>query len=1622
MTIVASGGTISYVFVGGIRQKIHTFTTSGTFAVTSRDPADTIEILMVAGGGGGANARDGGGGGGGAGGLLYSSSFSAAVGSYSLVVGAGGPNQTGGTNTTGFGATAIGGGRAGGGPRGGQYAAGSGGSGGGGTGFDTYSAAGSATQGNSNGLTGYGNNGGAPGGGGGSGGGAGAAGVTNGAGGIGRQYSISGTATHYAGGGGCPGFAGGLGGGAAGVSNADGNSGTVNTGGGAGAIYDGANVLRTGASGGSGIIILRYADPAPDGFDAGNPSSVYGGETINLVFYHAASSAASATVSYTITGVTTSDIMGASLTGNFTLINGQYLVSIPTKPKLSETKTLTISALTYSTSVTINPGVQARYLIVAGGGGGGSNMGGGGGAGGYLAGTNLALTQPSYTITVGAGGAGATAGADGPAGSNGQNTTALGLTAIGGGGGASDHDSASFPAGNGGSGGGGSGGRQSLASYGGLPGTGTAGQGFNGAASGVTWYPGGGGGSAAAAIQTGSLQADGGAGTLNDITGVNLYWAGGGAGAGYSTFGGNGGIGGGGGGAPRQSAATTNGTGGGSALNAGSAAEIGTLNAQTNKRGGAAGANTGSGGGGGSHFNLTNDGGAGGSGIVVVRYPGAQRAVGGTITTVGTDTVHTFTTSGTLQVYQAGIAASTTSTNWGNSVTFTFGADEPDGGTIPYTITGVTSQEINNASLTGNFTFTNGLATLTVQFSTVTQLKTSTLVLSSSSYSVSVSVTNFLSLTASSLGTFWGGTIRFNVNTVNLPNDTLIPYTITGVTSAQINNASLTGNIVNYLSPSANYSVFFDGTGDYLTIPDQVDFEMVTDFTVEAYFMLTATPGSFGNIVSKGAAGIFQPYYIYVNSSLSLLFNSSSTGSSWDIASSVSLGTVVLNRWYHVAVSRQGSSIRLFLNGSLITTITNSNPLFDNDRAVAIGARSDGTETITGYISNVRITKSLAVYIGAFTVPTAPLQRTQLAGTNISAITGTEVKLLTCRSATVKDLSSSVKTITTLGNSVVRAYNPTPTAFSYFYDGSADFITVTGSSNFDFSSGNFTLECWIYPTTLSGTKGILDAWNNAPTRFLLRIVNNSLQFYTSYGGPIQFDLSTIGALNTWIHVAAVRNGSTTSLYVNGVSRGTPISSSTAITASTALWTISGTGTESFQGYISNVRVAKGLAIYTGNFTPPASPLMSTQSSGTNISAITGTSVTLLTCKSGSIIDESSSASVLTVSGATRVDSLNPFQFTYSNYFDGTGDFLTLSDNAALNPGTSDFVMEAWVYITGTTGNNQGLNGKGTAGTDGYSFFITNGLVLSFVWNGTGGATITAGTLSLNTWNHVAVVRNSNVIRLYLNGVGAGSSTACTTDITSTATKFIGQARGGSPMLGYISNYRMTKGTLPSGYNATLSTITVPTSILTAITSTSLLTCQSNRFIDNSTNNFTITKSGDAAISDFVPELDSTSTLGLGQGTLTITTNSSEPILNQATLLLDITADTESTLIRTSNPRVTQRLVSSVQSLEFIDTEVTDVHNQDLEARISTIAALSAQFEPIRLTSSMSSIEFIDTEVTDVHKQDLEARVSTIAVQNAQLEPNKLETNLLGFIAAPTFAYSSGEDVKVSPPPVQTWYL
>ena len=233
---------------------------------------------------------------------------------------------------------------------------------------------------------------------------------------------------------------------------------------------------------------------------------------------------------------------------------------------------------------------SVTYLVVGGGGGGGAYIGGGGGGGGVLTGTLSVKPGTSYAVTVGAGGVGGITNTTAP--TAGGNSAFGSIAATGGGRGAYYNGSVWTTGGDGGSGGGG--GLGTLAG-----GSGTSGQGNNGgtgaANTGVTSTSGGGGGAGAVggAAAT-SVPGNGGAGVSSSISGSSVTYGGGGGGSAHTSY----------------SQLSTGGSGGGGAGGSsnGNFAVAGT-------------ANTGGGGGG---AGVGYNGGAGGSGIVIISYTGAS--------------------------------------------------------------------------------------------------------------------------------------------------------------------------------------------------------------------------------------------------------------------------------------------------------------------------------------------------------------------------------------------------------------------------------------------------------------------------------------------------------------------------------------------------------------------------------------------------------------------------------------------------------------------------------------------------------------------------------------------------------------------------------------------------------------------------------------------------------------------------------------------------------------------------------------------------------------------------------------------------------------------------------------
>ena len=181
--------------------------------------------------------------------------------------------------------------------------------------------------------------------------------------------------------------------------------------------------------------------------------------------------------------------------------------------------------------------------------------------------------------------------------------------------------------------------------------------------------------------------------------------------------------------------------------------------------------------------------------------------------------------------------------------------------------------------------------------------------------------------------------------------------TVTATGNAQISTAQ---------SKFGGAAGYFDGNGDYLTVASNPVFNFGTgDFTIEGWVYLSSVSGDWFIVSSSGSGGMFFGY----SSSVSPYgWGVGRTGVAWDY---ITASTATTNTWYHVAVCRSGTSLRIFVNGTQVGT-TNTNSQSYNLSATSLTIASQGaTYYLNGYIDELRVTKGTARYTANFTVPSA---------------------------------------------------------------------------------------------------------------------------------------------------------------------------------------------------------------------------------------------------------------------------------------------------------------------------------------------------------------------------------------------------------------------------------------------------------------------------------------------------------------------------------------------------------------------------------------------------------------------------------------------------------------------------
>jgi len=171
-------------------------------------------------------------------------------------------------------------------------------------------------------------------------------------------------------------------------------------------------------------------------------------------------------------------------------------------------------------------------------------------------------------------------------------------------------------------------------------------------------------------------------------------------------------------------------------------------------------------------------------------------------------------------------------------------------------------------------------------------------------------------------------------------------------------------------------SAVFDGTGDNVTFPDDVDFAMGSgDFTIEGHARWSAIAQSgtlFGHYNVTGNQRSYVVDWDQTVPELRVLFSTTGTDFFVDIQAPF---TPVVGTWYHIALDFDGTTYRLYVNGLVVGTSTTLRTLHDSTSVFSIGGRGDATVLMTGNIDEVRVTKGVARYAGPFVPPTAPFPR-----------------------------------------------------------------------------------------------------------------------------------------------------------------------------------------------------------------------------------------------------------------------------------------------------------------------------------------------------------------------------------------------------------------------------------------------------------------------------------------------------------------------------------------------------------------------------------------------------------------------------------------------------------------------
>ncbi len=417
---------------------------------------------------------------------------------------------------------------------------------------------------------------------------------------------------------------------------------------------------------------------------------------------------------------------------------------------------------------------------------------------------------------------------------------------------------------------------------------------------------------------------------------------------------------------------------------------------------------------------------------------------------------------------------------------------------------------------------------------------------------------------------------------------------------------------------------------------------------------------------------------------------------------------------------------------------------------------------------------------------------------------------------TTTDDGPDERTITLAGDAELDTAQKKFGTASLLLDGDGDLASAADDGDFDFGSGDFTVEGFFRISTL-GNNAFFSHWENNDTSgqsFYLVHFNgsNNLRFaYRLTTGLVEANYTWQPSTNTFYHIAVVRYGTTLKVYIDGVAVISESVSTTSfitsedpfrIGAFNDATTASPTLDWFFAGHVDEVRVTKGQARYIANFVPTTSAFEATDATAQTqdpyfsnvrfLSSFDGDDGDTTT----SGLDESSSDLDLTYNSGDELSTTQKKFGTTSLY---VADNVIISSSDGFNMGTGEFTIEGWYYFTSFS-NSFSLwdqwNGSAT-GAGNAQMWMSHSAAGKVKWYYDGSSLLQSNTtLSTGQWYHIVFVRESGTLKMYFNGALDANTQSYSGQFGKTGTVYLGDQHaggGGAPQY-FLDELRVTKGT------------------------------------------------------------------------------------------------------------------------------------------------------------------------------------------------------------------------------------